>query len=140
MKRMGLIRFLFAAAVGMTGATSVVAQDFYAGKTIKIVVGSTPGGGYDSYARLLARHMNKYIPGQPTSVVVNVPGADGIIAANHLYNIADKDGTVFGTFNRYVVLLSLLLVLLVVSLEVFLVRWVLIVLKMLLIKRLVQIL
>lgn len=108
MKRMGLIRFLFAAAMGMTGATSVVAQDFYAGKTIKIVVGSTPGGGYDSYARLLARHMNKYIPGQPTSVVVNVPGADGIIAANHLYNIADKDGTVFGTFNRYVVLLSLL--------------------------------
>lgn len=108
MKRISMLRFLFATTAGLLLSASAGAQDFYAGKTIKIVVGSTAGGGYDSYARLLARHMNKYIPGQPTAVVVNVPGADGIIAANHLYNLADKDGTVFGTFNRYVVLLSLL--------------------------------
>jgi tripartite-type tricarboxylate transporter receptor subunit TctC len=103
-----MLRFLFATTTGLLLSASASAQDFYAGKTIKIIVGSTAGGGYDSYARLLARYMNKYIPGHPTAVVVNVPGADGIIAANHVYNLADKDGTVFGTFNRYVVLLGLL--------------------------------
>jgi hypothetical protein len=85
-----------------------LAQDFYRGKTVKIIVGSSSGGGYDAYARLLARHMPKYIPGEPTMVVLNMPGADGIIAANHIDNLADRDGTVFGTFNRYVVLLKLL--------------------------------
>jgi tripartite-type tricarboxylate transporter receptor subunit TctC len=84
------------------------ADEFYKGKTIKIIVGSSTGGGYDSYARLLARHMGKYIPGEPNIIVVNMPGADGIIAANHIYNLADRDGTIFGTFNRYVVLLKLL--------------------------------
>ena len=108
MKAAGRLRFLLVSAAAMMFTASASAQEFYAGKTIKIVVGSSTGGGYDSYARLLSRHMSKYIPGQPTMVVVNMPGADGIIAANHLYNLADKDGTVFGTFNRYVVLLSLL--------------------------------
>lgn len=106
MKRARLVFAMVAAVLSI--AAPARAQDFYAGKTIKIVVGSSTGGGYDSYARLLARHMSKYIPGQPTIVVVNMPGADGIIAANHLYNLADKDGATFGTFNRYVVLLGLL--------------------------------
>lgn len=101
-------QFLVTMAATLLCAGAAGAQEFYAGKTIKIVVGSSTGGGYDSYARLLARHMSKYIPGQPTMVVVNMPGADGIIAANHLYNLADKDGSTFGTFNRYVVLLGLL--------------------------------
>ena len=101
-------RLLFASVTTLMLAAPAIAQDFYSGKTIKIIVGSSTGGGYDSYARLLSRHMGKYIPGQPTLVVVNMPGADGIISANHLYNLAEKDGTVFGTFNRYVVLLSLL--------------------------------
>ncbi len=87
---------------------SLQAEDFYHGKTVKIIVGSSTGGGYDAYARLLARHMPKYIPGEPTMVVLNMPGADGIIAANHIDNLAERDGTVFGTFNRYVVLLKLL--------------------------------
>lgn len=94
--------------IGLTVSFAASAQDFYGGKVVKIVVGSSTGGGYDSYARLLARHMGRYIPGQPTLVAVNMPGADGIIAANHIYNLAEKDGTVFGTFNRYVVLLGLL--------------------------------
>ncbi len=108
MKRVSRLLFLVAFVVGLQCIGTAGAQDFYSGKTVKIIVGSSAGGGYDSYARLLSRHMGKYIPGQPTIVVVNMPGADGIIAANHLYNLADKDGTVFGTFNRYVVLLSLL--------------------------------
>lgn len=108
MKRISGLLFLVALFTTTHHLRPAVAQDFYSGKTIKIIVGSSAGGGYDSYARLLSRHMGKYIPGQPNVVVVNMPGADGIISANHLYNLADKDGTVFGTFNRYVVLLSLL--------------------------------
>ena len=68
---------------------SLQAEDFYHGKTVKIIVGSSTGGGYDAYARLLARHMPKYIPGEPTMVVLNMPGADGIIAANHIDNLAE---------------------------------------------------
>lgn len=84
------------------------AQDFYQGKTLRIIVGSSTGGGYDSYARLIARHIGPYIPGNPNSIVVNMPGGDGTIAANHLFNIAEKDGTVIGVLNRYVVLMKLL--------------------------------
>jgi tripartite-type tricarboxylate transporter receptor subunit TctC len=75
------------------------AQDFYKGKTITIVVGFGPGGGYDLTARLLARHMGRYIPGSPTIVVSNMPGASGIKSVNYLYAIAPRDGTVFGTFH-----------------------------------------
>lgn len=97
-----------AAIAGLAATQAATADDFYKGKTIKIIVGSSSGGGYDAYARLIARHMGKHIPGEPTVIVVNMPGADGIIAANHIYNLADRDGTVFGIFNRYVVLLKLL--------------------------------
>ena len=65
-----------------------------------IVVGYAPGGGYDIYARSLARHMARHIPGNPTIVVQNMPGAGSIKAANYLYNIAPKDGTSFGGFSR----------------------------------------
>jgi tripartite-type tricarboxylate transporter receptor subunit TctC len=83
----------------MTGTAT--AQEFYSGKTVKIIVASTSGGGYDQYARMLAKHMPKYIPGNPLMIVVNMPGAGGLTAANHLYNVAEKDGTVIGTLNRY---------------------------------------
>jgi tripartite-type tricarboxylate transporter receptor subunit TctC len=72
------------------------AADYYQGKTINLVVGNPPGGGYDGYARLLARHMPKHIPGKPTFVVRNMPGAASIIAARYVANTAPKDGTVFG--------------------------------------------
>lgn len=68
-------------------------QAFYAGKSISITVGSAPGGGYDAYARLAARHYGRHIPGTPSVVVKNLPGAAGIKAAQHLYAIAPKDGT-----------------------------------------------
>lgn len=72
------------------------AEAFYKGKTVTIVVGSTPGGGYDQYGRLLSRHLGKYIPGNPTVIVENVPEAGGISAMNQLYNTKPKDGTVIG--------------------------------------------
>ena len=96
----------FASMCGMLmGAASLPARaedvaGFYNGKTVTIVVGYSAGGGYDLYARLLARHMGKYIPGHPTIVPQNMPGAGSLKAAKYLYEVAPKDGTVFGTFSR----------------------------------------
>jgi tripartite-type tricarboxylate transporter receptor subunit TctC len=72
----------------------------YAGKTVTIIVGYKAGGGYDATARLLARHLPKHIPGKPTIIVQNMPGANSMIAANHVYNVAKPDGLTIGTFNR----------------------------------------
>lgn len=79
-------------------------EDFYKGKTVRVVVGYDPGGGFDTSARIVARHIGKYIPGDPTLVVENMPGAGSLVAANWLYEVAPKDGTVFGTFNENQVL------------------------------------
>lgn len=73
---------------------------FYGGKTVKIIVGYTAGGGYDTYARTLAAHIGKHIPGNPTVIVENMDGAGSIKALNYIYSAAPKDGTVFGTFGR----------------------------------------
>jgi tripartite-type tricarboxylate transporter receptor subunit TctC len=72
----------------------------YAGKTLTIIVGYKPGGGYDAMARLLARHLPRHIPGKPVVIVQNMPGANSLIAANHVYNVAKPDGLTIGTFNR----------------------------------------
>jgi tripartite-type tricarboxylate transporter receptor subunit TctC len=69
---------------------------FYKGKTIRIIVGFTSGGFYDRWSRLLARYVPKYIPGNPEMVVQNMPGAGGLIAANHVYNVAKPDGLTLG--------------------------------------------
>ena len=82
------------------GAQADPVADFYKGKTVQLVVGYGPGGGYDVYARVLSRHMGKHIPGNPTIIVQNMPGAGSLRAANYLYTVAPKDGTVFGTFAR----------------------------------------
>jgi tripartite-type tricarboxylate transporter receptor subunit TctC len=76
----------------------------FAGRTISVIVGFGPGGTYDLYARVLSRHIGQHLPGNPTVVVQNMPGAGGLMAANYLYQIAPKDGTVFGTFARGVVI------------------------------------
>jgi tripartite-type tricarboxylate transporter receptor subunit TctC len=73
---------------------------YYAGKTLTIVVGYKTGGGYDATARLLARHLPKHIAGKPTVIVQNMPGANSLIAANHVYSVARPDGLTIGTFNR----------------------------------------
>ncbi|HWP23882.1 MAG TPA: tripartite tricarboxylate transporter substrate-binding protein [Candidatus Binatia bacterium] len=67
-------------------------ESFYSGKTVRIIVGFTPGGFYDRWARLLSRYMPKYIPGNPNFVVQNMPGASSVIAANYVYNLAKSDG------------------------------------------------
>ncbi len=85
---------------------------FYSGKQITVIVGSSAGGGYDIYARLLSRHMPKHIPGNPTMVVTNMAGAGSNAAAAHLFNVAPKDGTVIGALQNSAVLDSLLDVLL----------------------------
>src|SRR5262245_54134920 len=83
-------------------------SDFYTGKSVNLVIGYAPGGGYDLYARTLARHMARYIPGSPSIVVQNMPGAGSIKAANFLYTIAPKDGSTFGGFSRGAVIDPLL--------------------------------
>lgn len=85
------------ACVFLCGSASIAAaqsvEQFYRGKTVTIVVGSSPGGGYDAYARLLGRHFSKHIPGSPTVVVSNMPGGGSEIAAGYVANVAPKDGT-----------------------------------------------
>src|SRR4051812_49332802 len=72
------------------------AQEFYAGKQIRLIVASGTGGGYDLYARYLARHLGRHIPGNPSVIVQNMPGAGGLAAANHLYARAPRDGLTIG--------------------------------------------
>jgi len=79
------------------------AASYYEGQTITIVVGYKPGGGYDQYARLLAKHLPKYIPGNPTIIVQNMPGGGSVIAANYVYATAKPDGLTIGTFNNSLV-------------------------------------
>jgi hypothetical protein len=76
------------------------ATEFYKGKTVDVYIGTSVGGGYDAYARLLSRHMGRHVPGNPIFVPKNMEGGGGIRLANFLYNVAPKDGSTFGTFNR----------------------------------------
>ena len=80
------------------------ANDFYAGKTIRVTVGFSAGGGYDTYARIVSRHMGKHIPGNPTFVVDNMTGAGSLVSANYTYSKADRDGTFMGVWNSSYVL------------------------------------
>jgi len=88
----------FVAIVFLSGV-SFSQSDFYQGKTIRIIVGYSAGGGYDALARMLARHMGKHIPGQPTFVVENMTGAGSLLAANYMYRVAKPDGLTIGHFN-----------------------------------------
>ena len=81
------------------GAQDVLAQaNFYEGKTIRFIVGFSAGGGYDAYTRTIARHMGKYVPGNPGFVVDNMPGAGSLISANYTYKVAKPDGLTIGHF------------------------------------------
>src|SRR4051812_14715224 len=82
--------------------------DFYKGKRITLLVSYGTGGGYDVYARVLAPHMSRHTPGTPPIIIQNMPGAGSLRGTNYLYNVAPKDGTVFGTFARNMPLLGLL--------------------------------
>jgi tripartite-type tricarboxylate transporter receptor subunit TctC len=80
------------------------AQEFYKGKTIRVIVGGSAGGGFDIYTRAMARHMGKHIPGNPTLVVENMTGAGTLIAAKYLHSSAKPDGLTFGMFNGALIL------------------------------------
>jgi tripartite-type tricarboxylate transporter receptor subunit TctC len=80
-------------------AKSIFAQDsFYKGKTIRLIVGLAPGGGFDTYSRVIARQISKHIPGNPTIVVENMPGAASLLSANYIYKVAKPDGLTIGNF------------------------------------------
>src|SRR5262245_22169803 len=94
-----MLRATLAAAAALVVASLAQAENAeppFARKTITIYVGYTAGGSYDLYARLIARHLGKHIPGSPTVVAQNMPGAGSMKAANYVYQVAPKDGTALG--------------------------------------------
>jgi tripartite-type tricarboxylate transporter receptor subunit TctC len=108
------LKMLTSAVIAATVGLSAVAvsadevSDFYKGKRLKIIIGSGPGGGYDTYARLVERHMGRHIPGNPSIISQNMTGAGGIIATNFVVNVAPKDGTIIGGLQRSAALVPLL--------------------------------
>jgi tripartite-type tricarboxylate transporter receptor subunit TctC len=96
----GAVSIVLLTVASHHGARADAVADFYRGRSITVIIGYGVGGGFDLYARLLARHMGRHIPGLPTLVPQNIVGAGSLNAANTLYNVAPKDGTAFGTFAR----------------------------------------
>lgn len=91
-----------ACALQATVPGAIAQETFYAGKTIKIVVGFPPGGGYDIYARTVAKFLPQHISGAPAVVVANMPGAGSLVAANYIFNVAPKDGLEIGSFESFI--------------------------------------
>jgi tripartite-type tricarboxylate transporter receptor subunit TctC len=96
--------WLFAVAFCLSLNASLRADDFYKGKSVRIIVGGSAGGGFDTYSRIMARHMGKHIPGNPAIVVENMTGAGTLIAAKYLHSSAKPDGLAFGIFNGALIL------------------------------------
>ena len=92
------LRLILLLGVWALGISPAAAQDFYKGKTIRVIVATTPGGGFDAYSRMLTRHMGKHIPGHPAFVVENMPGAAFLIGTNYLYKQAKPDGLTLGNW------------------------------------------
>src|SRR5207302_2229654 len=109
MARLGIL-LATCGVILLTGAPAKAdpVEDFFRGRTIQLLIGYSSGGGYDTYARVLARHMGKFIPGKPTIVPQNMPGAGSLKLMNFLYSVAPKDGTAFGTIGRAMALEPLL--------------------------------
>ncbi len=97
----GLLAFL---SLAFMAASVAHGEEFYKGKTIRLVVGAPPGGGYDAYTRLTARHIGKYVPGNPAVVVINRPGAGTLIAAHYVAGKSRPDGLTVGIWNSSMVL------------------------------------
>jgi tripartite-type tricarboxylate transporter receptor subunit TctC len=98
---------LAAHAAGGAQAQAQSLEAFFKAQSFVILVGYPPGAGYDTYARLIARHIGQHLPGTPKVVVQNMPGAGSLTAANHLYNVAKQDGSVIGTFSRGITMLPI---------------------------------
>ena len=107
-----LIRIVLLVLFGMPAAISLASadpvSDFYSHKTVTLIAGFPPGGGYDTYVRVLARHYGQFIPGNPSVVPSNMPGAGSMTAANRIYNNETNDGTILGEFASSVVMEPLL--------------------------------
>jgi tripartite-type tricarboxylate transporter receptor subunit TctC len=99
---------LFVGSLLTTSAGAQRVGDFYRGKQITLMVGSSPGGGYDAVARVLARHLGKHIPGNPSIVVQNTPGGGSITMSNRIYRVEPQDGTVLGLVQRGVLLAQMI--------------------------------
>jgi len=97
---LSILAVMFLVYPDIRGAEAGSVEKFYKGKVIKLIIGYSPGGGYDTYARAIGRHINKHIPGNPTIVPQNMTGAGSRRAANWLYKLAPKDGTVIGTVGQ----------------------------------------
>jgi tripartite-type tricarboxylate transporter receptor subunit TctC len=108
-------RSIRAAAVGVAAATLVSSvpvradplADFYRGKTLRLLIGYGPGGGYDIYGRLVAEFLPRHLPGNPTIIAQNMPGAGSFVAAKYIYEVAPKDGTVLGSLAQTLALDSM---------------------------------
>ena len=90
--------FYLMAVWPLGGTTIFAAAPYYENKAIRIIVGTSPGGGYDTYTRLIGRHLGLHIPGNPSIVVDNMPGAGGMLSANHMFKVAKPDGLTIGHF------------------------------------------
>lgn len=102
-----LLAILISGAL-VASARAASVEDFYKGKTIHFIVGGSAGGGYDTYTRLMARHFGQYVPGKPSVIVENMPGAGMLIAANYTYNSAPRDGTYIGHWSGPLILQHLM--------------------------------
>jgi len=103
-----LVKLVIGLAFLVGSWATALGEEFYKGKTFRFVVGTAPGGGYDTYTRAIARHIGKYIPGNPTSIVQNMPGAGMLIAAHYLYSRAKPDGLTAGVFSPHIVIANAL--------------------------------
>jgi tripartite-type tricarboxylate transporter receptor subunit TctC len=104
MKRIGVLAIVVTSLLGLAGyATAQGSKDveqFYRGRQMKLIVGTSSGQDYDLWARLIGRHITRHVPGEPSLVVENMPGAGHIVATNHLFNVAPRDGSVIGMVSR----------------------------------------
>src|SRR6188768_3149160 len=91
---LGMVAALFLSALP---AQAEPIEDFYRGKTLRMLIGYGPGGGYDIYGRLVAEFLPRHLPGKPTIIAQNMPGAGSFVAAKYMHDVAPKDGTVFGS-------------------------------------------
>ena len=108
-KALGVFLFSFLMSVSLVAAAPAASvEDFYSGKTLHFVVGGSAGGGYDTYTRLIARHLAQYVPGKPSIVVQNMPGAAMLISANYIFNSAPRDGTYIGHWSGPLILQHLM--------------------------------
>ena len=98
--RLYVVMLAMVVCAAVTTASAQTPAEFYKGKRMTMITSASVGGGYDQYARLLAKHMPRFIPGNPSIVVQNMVGADGIRAANYLYKVAAQDGSVIGGVSR----------------------------------------